>query len=882
MKQIRHFLLTVLAVAAISGASAATGTLKGKVVDKSTNEPLIGATVMVKGTTKGVVTDVDGSFELELDRKPHTLSISYVSYTTQEMQAEIKSKSNPEVMVLLEADSQMIDAVRVTARVNRESEFAAIADQRNAVVAMQVVGVQELSRKGVGDAQGAVMKVSGISKQEGVKNVFVRGLGDRYNATTLNGLPIPSEDPEYKNISLDFFATDIIQSVNVNKAFYATSNSDVGGANIDIASKRLSGDGELSVSVSAGVNTQTLGADVLKSDGVGAFGFANSQQPTKVNGNYTFENKLQPESASANFDRSVGISGGKRFEVAGNPLTFYAVASYDSGTFHTQEAVRDITTSGGLTKDQTATISDIETNYLGLANLNYAIGDKHTIDYNFMYIHSSSSSVGYYDGVDTDKFNNIEGNSGLVIRQQANDNTMVVNQLLTKWTLASRLKLDVAGSYNSITGLEPDRRINTFQKEDGLYTSFGDATGSNQRFYSELSNNDANIQASVTYALSNDTDNNSAVKLGYSGRFVTDAFDATQYNYIASLDVDNLNSGDVSYSTDITTNYDITKNIQSIYGDVTYDLSDKFTANLGLKYDMVYMDVVAYADYQNYYGRIDEGFFLPSLNLRYGVTDEHSLRLSASKTYTLPQAKELSPYQYVGANFTSQGNVNLLPSDNYNFDVKWDWYISSGELFSVTGFYKHIANPISRIDTGSAGGYLSYENISDKAIAAGVEIELRKNLFERELGLNKSNRLTFGLNGSYIYTDAKVDDPYLNATDKSGSQLEGAAPWIVNTDLSFQMTRGKRMFTNTLVFNYVSDKVYTIGTNGYNDIVEKGVSKLDFVSSAKLSDKFSIKLKASNLLNTAFILEQEAEGQTIELSNFRKGIDISVGVSMNF
>ena len=63
--------------------------------------------------------------------------------------------------------------------------------------------------------------MAGVSKQEGVKNVFVRGLGDRYNATTFNGFPIPSEDPEYKNISLDFFSTDIIQTVGVNKAFNA-------------------------------------------------------------------------------------------------------------------------------------------------------------------------------------------------------------------------------------------------------------------------------------------------------------------------------------------------------------------------------------------------------------------------------------------------------------------------------------------------------------------------------------------------------------------------------------------------------------------------------------------------------------------------------------
>ncbi len=902
MKNFKQLILALLAVTATISATAATAKLKGKVVDKSTNEPLIGATVMVKGTTKGVTTDVDGSFELDLESKRHTLSVSYVSYTTQELEVEAKTKS-PDVMVLLEADAQLIDAVRVTARVNRSNEFAAIADQRNAIVATQVVGVQELSRKGVGDAQGAVMKVSGISKQEGVKNVFVRGLGDRYNSTTLNGLPIPSEDPEYKNISLDFFSTDIIQSVNVSKAFFATGNSDVGGANIDITSKQLAGDGELSVSVSGGVNTQTIGADVMKMDGVNAFGFANNNKPTNITTAYGFENKLDPTSAKANFDRSVGISGGKRFEVAGNPLTFYAVAAYDSGTSYIEEDVRSTDTSGEINRDQLASKSEINTSYLGLANINYSIGDKHTIDYNFMYVHSSSQSVGYYNGYDNsyeDK-GGYTTNNGILVRQQANDNTMYINQIISKWTLASRLELDVAGSYNKIVGLEPDRRVNLFGLEtDGTYTA-ASKSDNHTRFFSELREDDANIQAAVSYALSDNKENKSVVKLGYAGRFVNNNFHSQQYNmndvtdtYVVTpsnigvdnlFNTENLLNGDFIVLDKDINSYEVTKSVHSAYAELTYELSKKLIANVGLKYDMVNINVDAdlYVPSTNS-GNVEESFFLPSLNLRYALNDNHSVRLSASKTYTLPQAKELSPYNYSGANFNSQGNPNLRPSDNYNVDIKWDWYISSGELFSVTGFYKHIVDPIARIDKGSASNTLTYENIADFATAAGVEIEFRKNLLNRELGRDKSNRLSFGLNGSYIYTNAKVDNPLLNANVTTGSQLEGAAPWIVNSDLSLQLKRGEKVFTNTIIFNFTSDKVYNTGTNGYNDIIEKSVSKLDFVSSAKLNQKLSLSLKASNLLNPEYVLERESSNSSkiVELSNYKKGVDISLGLSVSF
>lgn len=189
-----------------------------------------------------------------------------------------------------------------------------------------------------------------------------------------------------------------------------------------------------------------------------------------------------------------------------------------------------------------------------------------------------------------------------------------------------------------------------------------------------------------------------------------------------------------------------------------------------------------------------KGLFLPSLNLKYNLSEKHSLRLGASKTYTLPQPKEISPYRYVGVNFNSQGNANLKPSDNYNVDLKWDFNPTPTELISLTAFYKLIKNPISRIEVASAGGYLSYENIADKATVAGAEVEVRKNLFVRPVSsaANGMNKLSFGLNGSYIYTNAKMP----LATVTTGSQLEGAAPGLLI--LTYLITTQKEIIVSSI------------------------------------------------------------------------------------
>lgn len=110
------------------------------------------------------------------------------------------------------------------------------------------------------------------------------------------------------------------------------------------------------------------------------------------------------------------------------------------------------------------------------------------------------------------------------------------------------------------------------------------------------------------------------------------------------------------------------------------------------------------------------------------------------------------------------------------------------------------------------------------------------------------------------------------ATVTTGSQLEGAAPWIVNFDLSHNFTKGKRSFVNTLVLNYVSDKIYTIGTQGYQDMMEQGILTLDFVSQAKLNKHLSLNLKARNLLNPSYKLSRKANenGEKVILNDYKK------------
>lgn len=899
MKRVKRLFGTAAFLSLITvqafGADITDVDIKGRVKDSQSKEPLIGATVKVIGSDVASVTDIDGNFQLSgLKDGIYDIEIKYIGYKTAvKRQVKIEDNKVTTLDFEMETDNRQLAGVEVVAKANRESENVTMMEQKRSIIAVQTIGAQELSRKGISDAQAAVAKISGISKQDGVKNVFVRGLGDRYNFTTLNRFPLPSEDPEYKNISLDFFSTDIIQSIDVNKAFYSNTPADVAGADINITSKELTGDGKFNISLSGGFNTKTLSSDFMRLDGVNAFGFASKTQPGENLSTYNFRNSLDPTRQNLQINQNYTISGGKRFLLGENrnPLQFYIVAGHNKNYTHYEEEVRNSVTTGELSQDMNGDISQVETSQIAMANLQYKHNKKHELAYNFMMVHATKESVGDYLGMDAD-YQSSDTYEGFMRRQQTNDNLLFVNQLISKWALGKSIDLNAGVSYNTINGNEPDRRINNLVKTDSGYVPMK-GTGIQQRYFSELDEQDLNARASLVYKLKDNFDNSSNVQIGYMGRFVDDDFKAVEYDMSVVrqtvFDIDNIsfddyynqdNYADGMFQLDRNIDkYTVKKNIHSAYAEATYQFTQKFIANLGLKYDDVNMKV----DYNVNRGgsrgeqEIDKSYFLPSLNLRYNFNDKHALRFAASKTYTLPQAKEISPFRYVSVSFNSQGNPDLKPSDNYNIDLKWDWYISPSELFSVTGFYKYIKNPISRIEIASAGGFLSYENISDHATAAGVEMELKKHLFNRNIANGGMSRLTLGVNGAYTYTCAKVP----LATDPSGSQLEGAAPWIVNADLTYLFRKGSNSFTGALVFNYFSDRIYTIGTEGYQDIMENGVPTLDFVASTQIGKHFSINLKARNLLNAAHQLTRKgnATNDEVILSKYKRGMDFSIGLS---
>lgn len=924
---------------------AQTGSIVGKLIDTEyNNEPLPFANVFLKGTKKGITSDIDGLYSLEnISPGTYTIVYSYIGYETVEIpDVKVTAYKVTNIEVPMGTSAAALDEVVIKTTTRRESSVALLLEQKKAVGIIQSIGAEDLSRKGVGDAEGAVTKVTGVKKQAGVKNVFVRGLGDRYNSTTLNEMPLPSDDPEYKNISLDFFSADVIESVGINKTFSAPLYGDVAGANINIVSKELNGPRSLQFYISPEVNSRAIGKEFLIVDNTKYIGnIHNTHLPITDLNVYDFDNSFKPSTQNAQLNSSYSLSGGKRFDIGNNRLSVFLVGNFGNKYEYREGTSDRINAAGGLNQQFQKTEYNYNVSKLAMANKKFRFQNGDYIAANSMFIKNNSQDLADYYGLKSGLTENDEPENpvrAFIRRQQEKENNLIVNQLLASLSITEKLDLEAGASLNTIRGYEPDRRTNTYVIDVNTNIARA-ASGSalNNRFYSSLEENDLAARLYLDYELSgkNEDSKNSRIRLGYNYRDTDRTFNYSQINYIfdspAIVYIENpdsslfnqksLNDGVFRLSTNrgdgrdgkdpfIPFSYEGTRAIHSVLGEISYDFSKSFSVNFGLRYEKVKQEVnfdtnlATTKDPNTDPSLIDKDFILPSFSLKYNFNDNSILRLAGSRTYILPQFKEVAPFLYEDITFNSFGNPNLLTADNYNLDLKYEYYFSAGEIFALSGFYKNIKNAINRIEVNSAAGELSYVNTGDSNIA-GIELELRKNILNIPNDSNTEKTLTFGLNVSYLYSNQKLEDvPNDNLTVRftnKEDELEGSSPLILGSDLTLNLKKKNSGITSSVVFNYNSKSIFSLGTggddanpgSGQNNIMLAAIPTLDFINKIAINENLGIKINIKNILDPEYKLTQAVnnmgvpnatlpDGQDVPIETYKRGVNFSVGVSYSF
>ncbi|WP_373721224.1 TonB-dependent receptor [Bacteroides heparinolyticus] len=890
------FLILLLA---LSTMAVFAGNIKGTVTDRQTREALTGATVQIMGTATGAVAGIDGNYTLEVKNGTYTLVVKYVGYKDITLSG-VKVTGETPLNFEMDSDAQTLGEVSVVAKKNLENERALRTERQKATLAIENLGAKEMGIKGIGNVEEGVKKLTGISIAD-AGQLIVRGLGDRYSTTTLNGLPIASPNPDNKLIPLDLFPSSTVQNITVSKVYDAGAFADYSGAHININTKENVSDDFFNLSIHTGGKFNTLGKDFYRMDRDGSLFKTSSLSPSIQNmsktefneyirGNKVFKTGFAVDKKNSLPELGGNIGFGKNFAVGKQTLSLLASISASNGHQIMKDAFYKTLEAGGNVLDDFSYNSYADE--LKLAALGYAgytLRKSDRIGYTFFYARNAGDTYQHRNGEDAEGYKLTGSNNTTHVYTLQNHQLNGLHNLDER----NRWELDWGTSYSRTSSEEPDRRQVMYIKDNnGALSLFTLNQQETARYFGDLSENEWNTHLSLKWKW-NGHDflragfNHKNKKRDYAGtRFYYDLRKLNPvieniYDTDSFLNQENIANGSISVGR-YKYPYEAYKAGNDIYaGYLSSDFhpTAALLVNVGLRYEISRQWVRYATDGGEIYSKrrdLNQNDLFPALNLKYSVNEENSIRFSASRTVTRPSFIEMAPFLYQESYGSAQirGNAELVNGYNFNFDLRYELFKQNGDMLSVTGYFKYLDKPIERTQMLNGGAAIHSFNNADNGIAGGMEVEFRKQL---------ARDLRLAANVSYMYTNVKL--PEGGAYTNKERSLQGASPILANADLTYSPRFGEeRQLNLALLYNLQGSRIHSVGIAGLGDVKQQAVHTLNFNASYSFSKRFSIKLQLDDLLNRTVVFKQEvpSTGQTIEVERYKRGTGIEIGASYNF
>ncbi|MCF7832856.1 MAG: TonB-dependent receptor [Candidatus Marinimicrobia bacterium] len=524
----------VICLAAFLYAVENTGKINGRVIDLKTGEPLIGANVILKGTVYGSATDLDGNYFISgVPVGVYSLLVSYVGYETLEISAvSVVANDQNKVNITLVSQVMNLNEVVVQASVKANSDIFILAEQMKSDKIQDGVSADQMSRAGDSNAADAVKRITGVSVQDG-KYVSVRGLSDRYVSTAMNGVPIPSPEPEKKSIPLDLFTTGILESITAYKTYTPDLPGVFAGGAVNIKTKAYPDSRVFNLKFGLSGKSSFLGADYMTGT-IGSFDYFGFDSGIRAVPNEIPENKMLSEWSplpgysysewkvklgeygqsftsdfSVNSSRigqplSLGLNYGNRY-VKSNDFEygFYTNLNFGNSYSYKEELYKRYAVAGDNILARTD-ISNKKSGYTTNMSLSGSTGfkylGKHKVKLYGLYTHNSEASLTFGLG----RTPNLDEN-GIYIKEYFVEKS-ILNFTLTgdhafEDNISSRLEWAVNAGSSFLN--EPDVKSHNYK-----YISSGDyyeiarsSAKAGQRYYTEGYDRNANIDANYKFSL---------------------------------------------------------------------------------------------------------------------------------------------------------------------------------------------------------------------------------------------------------------------------------------------------------------------------------------------------------------------------------------------
>ena len=849
-------------------------TIKGRILDAKTQEPLTGAIFFDKVNNK--IDDeakLDGSFIIKkiLPGK-HVYVVQYMGYVTQEKEIVIASNNDVvNVNVQLEPRSISLNQVEVTAHYDKESAQSARNTEKNADNLLNIIPAKSIQLSPDITVANVLQRVSGVTIQKTANSgegqyAVIRGMDKRYNYTLVNGIKIPSPNDKNRYVPMDIFPAELIAHLDLVKALTPDMEGDAIGGVMNLQLKDAPDKLLVSVNGSIGYNqiffnrpfyqfnTSAVNPQAPSERGItyasptdlpiDNLKFNGIQPMPNLNGGISFGNRF--------FNKKLGFvlavsnqnsySGADAFVVVPraqpNEGTLPAFETKDNRTYSTQQNRLGIHNKFDFQIDRNNKISL----YNAYFELNKYVS-RHTVE--------SALSTGV-------------GNTVYYDRSQSQLEKIYNSTLQGNHNLTNTLKLDWSAVYSKSWANNPDEA--QLHNES---TDFGKTVllfGINHKW---RNNSDQDLAGYLNVAWKPEFNpNNIEIKAGGMYRhklrdnFYTDySLDPNPGHQIFTT-IDNATvifagtNGNIG--TPVNQNdYHVTEDIKAGYGQIKFKVLTKLNVLVGVRVEHDVQDYLTPmpSTFPGYKGWLPYLDILPSLHLKYELAANQNLRLSYFSSISRPGFFEVIPYNIKGETFDEKGNPNLKEAKASNIDFRYELFPQANEQILIGAFYKNIVDPIEYSLVREAGPSALQQKPQNFGTATNYGVELVVNKYFGN----------FGISANYTYTKSSITtNKLLYQKDATGDlnsnsfvsrtrPMQGQADNIANLSLLYK----NHKIGLDAQFSMVYTGQYISQVSAYDglDFWSMPITTIDFSFEQKLSKKLNLSVfgKARNLLNAAAV-----------------------------
>ncbi len=886
---------------------AQVGTLSGRVIDEL-GLPLPGATVLFPELQKGIPTDGNGNYTIvDIPAGTQKVTVTFIGYKKIEQTVSIVANTNTELNFKMEAGyTEGGEVIIMGDRLKGQAK--ALNQQKTNANITNVVAADQIGRfpdANIGDALKRIPGITIQNDQGEARNIIVRGLAPQLNSVTLNGERIPSAEGDNRNIQLDLIPSDMIQTIQVNKAVLPDMDADAIGGSVNLVTRSAPSGRRVSGTLASGYNFlsdqpiwtgSVIASDRFANGKLGAVFSASFQNHDfgsdnveavwfeADNGDALIEEfdireyQVQRIRRSMNLaldyefnaNHKISLSGiynwrddwenRYRFRVSRIDDAFNDgdAVSLGNGTWNIPARV-EFQTKGGINNDrvQNRRLEDQRNRNVSLNGEHQFNSLKLTWSATYAKASEERPNERYisYRSSGQDVFLDLSNTEFPLARLRNNADNLGIgfNELSEQYGYTSE------EDFNSRFDFQKPVSEKTSIKFGGRLREKTKGRDNNFFLYEPV---DENAFGATIGDLPNKDFSNPDYLAGSQyqvGRFVTPEF-------LGNVNLNNGFTVSDELGEYVTGNYDANESIYSGYFMADIQWNEKLSGIIGLRYEGTSVDYVGnILDVDNDQvtsatGDQSYGNFLPGLHLNYSFNDNSVLRFAWTNTIARPNYFDLVPYAEFSPDDQelSRGNPNLEATTSMNLDLMFENYYESIGLISGGLFYKDLDNFIyerrvedfSDPDFGNNLQFSTFEN-GGAAEIYGLELSFQKQIWK---GL--------GLYMNYTRTESSTTG--IQDRESEDIALPGTANNMFNLSLSYE--------TDKLVFraslNYASDYIDELGGSAFEDRFYDEQTFLDINGSYMFAPAWRFFFEINNLTNQPLRYYQGDKSRTMQMEYY--------------